>query len=207
MRIRKASIVALAVGFAVLLTGCRLVFKTPPTGEQIDRKPKVAVELTICVEPEADCPEGEGSEPTSSDEGRVLIAFRVPKGSELPDEFSSTSGEAVNEVAHNAYSRQLNKKAPRRANYRWFGFRSDEVIPYTPGAQQEATFRVRIRIPDELRVTPFKVLPVVGHEFGTGRVRCGSSVFSSEGGPETNSLCISDPPEDRMKNIKVEIRD
>ena len=207
--VKLAGAGVLLMGAAAMLTGC-VVFKTPVTGERISKK-KVEVKFKVCesdVAGEAGrCPmRGNSGEGSDEDPGRLLIGFRVPKGTGAPPEIRSSDGYPISLKRVISYKRQLNGKAPTRNNQKWFGYRSDTQMGSGETGGGEATFKVKFRIPRDYGRNNFTVRPVIGVQgLDLGApVQCGPSVFAAKTG--ANSLCIDSPSPSQMKNARIRLK-
>jgi hypothetical protein len=210
MRLSKLVAVALAfAGLAALLSGC-LVFKTPVKGKQISQK-KVQVKFKIC---ESSAPgesggcanlgnSGEGAE--SDESARPLLGFRVPKGTRLPPQIRSSQDFPIVLRRETSYKQELNAKAPKNANFKYFGYRGDLFAGGGDSRDREATFKVKMRLPKGYDRKNFKVRPVVGAQAVDtgGPVDCGPSVFDAQTG--ANAICIDSPAPGQMKNVRIKL--
>jgi hypothetical protein len=199
----------LLAGTAMILSGC-VVFKTPVTGERISKK-KVEVKFKVCesdVSGEAGrCPKtGNSGEGADEDPGRVLIGFRVPKGTGAPPLIRSSQGFPISLKKVISYKRQLNGKAPKRDNQKWYGYRSEALTGSGETGGGEATFKVKFKLPKGYGKKNFKVRPVIGVQGLDldAAVDCGPSVFAAKTG--ANSLCIDSPAPSDMKNARIPLK-
>jgi hypothetical protein len=195
------------VGAAALLSGC-VVFKTPVTGEQISKK-KVEVKFKVCesdVSGEAGrCPKtGNSGMGADEESGRVLVGFRVPKGTGAPPLIRSSDGFPIVLKRVISYKRELNGKAPKHNNQKWFGYRSDPIAGSGDTGGGEATFKVKFKIPKGYDRRNFKVRPVLGVQFQAldSPVACGPDVFDGDI-TGANSQCIDSPAPSQMKNARI----
>jgi hypothetical protein len=204
--------VAVALGFAglaLVLSGC-VVFKTPVTGERISAK-KVEVKFKACesdVAGEAGtCPKtGNAGEGADDEPGRLLIGFRVPKGTGAPPVIRSSQGFPISLKKVISYKRELNRKAPKHNNFKYFGYRSDAIRGSGDSGGPEATFKVKFRIPKHYGRQNFKVRPVLGLQGLDldAPVACGPLVFEAKTG--ANALCIDSPTPSQMKNVRIPLK-
>ena len=197
------------VGAAAMLSGC-VVFKTPVTGEQISKK-KVEVKFKVCESDLSDeagkCPKtGNSGQGTSEDSGRVLIGFRVPKGTGAPPLIRSSDGFPISLKRIVSYKRELNRKAPKHENQKYFGYRSDALVGSGDSGGGEATFKVKFKIPRGYDRHNFKVRPVIGVQGLDldAPVNCGPDAFAAKTG--ANSICIDSPPASEMKNARIPLK-
>jgi hypothetical protein len=206
MRLGKFHVVLGAAALTALLTGC-IAFKGAPTGEQIKKKPKVALSFTVCKSNGGDCPNG-NSDSTGADTITVLIGLRVPKGTKAPQQFNAKSvtesGSTANAmIRDSSFKSELNQKAPKGAKFRWFGYISEDPADTNPG-DAEADFRVKLGVPKKLVGKKFKAAATVGWtSVDPGEdVECGPDPF----GIGTNSVCIDYPSQTDLKNVKVKVK-
>jgi hypothetical protein len=200
----------LLVGAASILAGC-VVFKTPVTGERVSKK-KVEVKFKVC---ESDvpgesgrCPKtGNSGEGTDAEPGRVLIGFRVPKGTGAPPQIRSSDGFPIVLKKVISYKRQLNAKAPKHDNQKWYGYRSDVQMGSGDTGGGEATFKVKFKIPKGYDKRNFKVRPVLGVQAQAleSPVACGPDVFDGDM-TGANSQCIDSPAPSDMKNARIPLK-
>jgi hypothetical protein len=200
----------LLAGAALILSGC-VVFKTPVTGERVSKK-KVEVKFKVCesdVSGEAGrCPKtGNSGEGTDAEPGRVLIGFRVPKGTGAPPQIRSSDGFPIVLKKVISYKRQLNAKAPKHNNEKWYGYRSDVQMGSGDTGGGEATFRVKFKIPKGYGKRNFKVRPVLGVQAQAleSPVACGPDVFDGDM-TGANSQCIDAPAPSDMKNARIPLK-
>lgn len=212
---RKLLVVATGALLTLGLAGC-VVFQTPPTAAQLDLIGKIRVAFTICASntDEANnpgCPNTgntQDSAPAGSS-GQVLVAFRVPAGSQGPDAFSQTSGEALTFTRSPSYEAALEQARPAGEGRKWVGYISgvyDYTDPPDGTAARSAGFEVDFSLPDGAPFAgPFRVRPVVGARrvdeasglSASDPVSCGSRPAGGSGGSFANNdvICIDDPDE------------
>jgi hypothetical protein len=192
-------LVVAACGAAIALSGC-VVFISTPTGEKVSRK-AVRVAFSICVSGQEDgsCPD-QGNSGSTADDGRenqLLLAFRVPKGSKLPDRIEPTTAPVEGELTPDgSYRRRLTQEAPTPDGFKWAAYRSEVV---TADQEDVASFSVRIRLPDGFRGRKFKVRPVVGYfqpndEVPAGSpIVCGDALYARDDDDNGDRVCIDSP--------------
>jgi hypothetical protein len=201
MGIRRVGGVAAVALAAVIVAGCGVGFKDELAGKQVSKK-KVRVSFTLCKEDEGVC----ATWNSSGSDARVLIGFRVPKGTKPPQEFASTSGLPVHLTRNASYKGELNAKAPKGKKYKWFGYLSD-VLDLE--SEDEAAFEIRMKLPRDFDRKRFKVRPVAGFTPAENtEIDCGNDPFDpAEGGGEPNSFCIYAPREDQIgDNLKIKVK-
>jgi hypothetical protein len=116
-------------------------FDGEPTGEQVGKR-KVAVSFKLCEANNA----GECSAEGADTSVEILVGFRVPRGTRVPDSFSSSSGVPVELSRNDEYKYQLNQLAPRDLErFKWFGYRSEMFEAISPDVDR-ASFRVRMTL-------------------------------------------------------------
>ena len=219
-RVGSAALALLAA--MLLLSGC-VVFKGPIKAGQIGDKPKVAVKFTLCnsdSEPDSTCPGLGNANDAGNGTGilaaeRVLLGFRVPKGSRLPKAIRPRG--AVVEGAFKRfrpYANELNDKAPTRRGFTWFGYSA-----YPGGSDdgndsfryERARFRIVIRLPRNFDARAFKLRPVAGWWGPTDKdpqFDCGPDPFEPvEAEGDTEVICIDAPSRAAARrSIRVPIR-
>ena len=194
--------IALALA-ATLLTGC-IVFKGPIRGKQISAH-RVQVKFAICAELEetGQCyvPGDPMRGNVGETESKVLLGFRVPKGTGVPRTFESRAGAPFERSP--TYTSELTARAPSRDSQKWVGY-----IALQPNSEEngpfQARFRVRFRLPGDPG-RAFKYRPVVGAYNGEpfGDVVCGPDMYDNS--KENPTLCIANPNGDRgtRRNLKI----
>lgn len=206
---------SVGLGTALVLTGC-VAFKGEIEGEQVSKE-KVQINFELCSDgPFAGggCFSGSRAERErtkllrqrgagASEETRVLVAFKVRKGTPPRRGFSPTDYDLLFSFSE-SYSRQLNLKAPRRSTQRWFGYVSE---PLPDDAPSDANFRVRFRLADR-PTGQFNYRPVTGYLDGEpmSRIGCGRDPFTTKsfGGGATQIRCIDDPSRDETsRNLPI----
>jgi hypothetical protein len=230
MTTRRATFLGLAL-FAVagVFSGC-VVFQQPPTVKQLGKKPKVSVKFRACMsnsEMGSTCPDRGNSDDTlSSGDWRVLVGFRVPKGTKAPQSFEAGTfqtnggGTTAPVLSRDAsYKRELNQRAPRNANkFKYLGYSSEPInVTDDTGTSASALFRVKMTVPEDLVGKKFKVLPVLGvYEVSdvqpaSGPIDCGDDLYEEPDSDTsylngTYGVCIDAPSKDVFKPLKVKIK-
>jgi hypothetical protein len=187
MLVRKG--IAVGIGLAVAamaLSGC-VTFKGPIRGKQVSEH-RVQVRFAICAEDEAKggCyvpPDTRGDK-----EARVLLAFRVPKGTGVPKVFQSRAGSEFVRLA--VYTQELNARAVRRPSQKWVGFVSAQTV--SEAGPLQARFRVRFRLPDHPGDV-FKYRPAVGGYNAPPFPEHGCAPDLYDYSDENHTICIDDP--------------
>ena len=209
----RGALALVICGAVLTLSGC-VVFIGQPTGEQVSRK-AVVVEFSVCASGAEDgtCPDRGNSNQdadTDPDESQLLLAFRVPKGSELPAEITPGTSDVPGSLTRDgSYKRRLTAEAPTPRRFKWAAYRSEVV---TTNPEDVATFRVRIRLPDGFEGSRFKVRPVVGAFSPTTEVPAGSPIVCGEGlydhyvDEDGERVCIDSPDTASVEtSIKIPI--
>jgi hypothetical protein len=138
---RKLRVGALLGAAALVVAGCEPSFDGEPTGEQVGKR-KVAVSFKLCEANNA----GECSAEGADTSVEILVGFRVPRGTRVPDSFSSSSGVPVELSRNDEYKYHLNQLAPRDSKrFKWFGYRSEMFEAESPDVDR-ASFRVRMTL-------------------------------------------------------------
>ena len=214
MKVGKALGTGVALlALAVLITGC-VEFVGNPKAKQAGKKPKVDVTFKVCSAGKEDSKcAASGSGPA-----RLLVAFRVPKGTKAPKRFvpRRVNGEGEIELVRNpSYSTSLNEKAPRGKQLRWIGYSSDEVTNEELDLADTATFKVRLGVPKRLVGKRFRVTPVIGvAQIGEAQpvdapIVCADNPFDGTGnGPSATWMnCIADPESKAdLRPISVKVK-
>ena len=231
MRFAKAGAATAAVAvLAMIMSGCVVFFGTSKV-KQVGDKPKVKISFGVCVsgDPTSACPDGgnSGGNSVSPSDRRLLIGFRVPKGTKPPQTIEPTSvdfgtGGGTDETVlsrDGSYAGELNAKAPHGSKYKYVGY-SSEPFTFTDdvGTGASAQFRVRMAVKDKLVGKRFKVRPVVGNvqvssaQPADGPIDCGDDPFvgrtdfsNIEDGDYV--ICIDSPSPDAFTNLKVKIKE
>ncbi len=157
---------------------------------------------------------------------RVLMGFRVPKGTKIPNVIRSKSvnadggtGGVLKLNRDNTYASQLNRKAPHGPKFKYVGYSSQPVaVPNEAGFDSAARFKVGMKVPKSVVGKRFKVRPVLGSyqvspsQPANDPISCGPDPFDDNGGAtdyqnETWKICIDSPLKNRFRNISVKIRD
>jgi hypothetical protein len=192
---RKLWVGAVLGAAALVFAGCEPSFDGEPTGEQVGKR-KVTVDFTLCEANDAGECSAQGIDNTVS----ILVGFRVPRGTRVPDSFASSSGTPVELTRNDEYKYHLNQLAPRNAErFKWFGYRSEIFQAASPDIER-ASFRVRMTLPEGYKRKRFKVRPVVGEMFepNAKEVDCGRSAYAPGDNPRATATCIINPEEDQL---------
>jgi hypothetical protein len=227
MRLGKLAVAGLAfAALATVFAGC-VHFQSGPTVKQVGKKPKVKVKFEVCAEgsaPENPCQPASNSDEASLGAGRLLVGFRVPKGTKTPDTFRPktvagaagfTPGSSAKLHRNDLYTSELNQLAPKGPKYKWVGYQSDpirnddeEPVPFLEG-----TFKVKLGLPQDYDKKKFKVRPVIGGVADLSNPDfelpdCGSSPYElQDDGDVAEWICIDDPsPSEVETNLKVKIK-
>jgi hypothetical protein len=201
---RRAATVGVGLAMAALaLSGC-VLFKGPIKGKQVSEH-RVQVAFTICAESEdsGECFVPKPRAARGDTQPRLLMAFRVPKRTKTPDTITPLRGDGLLE-REDAYTQELNDRAPRRPGYRWFGYISS--APVSKKGPLQARFRVRFRLPRHPGKV-FKYRPVLGGYSDTPGepVDCADDLWDHDNGATGNSVCIDAPqgPRKTRKSLRI----
>jgi hypothetical protein len=205
----KRQVAAIATASVALILGGCVEFQAQPEVEQVGTKPKVAVTFTICRCEDA----------AESGTYRLLVGFRVPKGTDAPKsiepsqiETDGGTGTAATVLGRNrSYIRELNRKAPKPKGFEYVGYSSEAFdVAGEIGFQGTARFKVKLGVPKELVGKRFKVRPVAGiYEVNEDQpedapIACGKDPFKDRDGFN----CIDDPEKrNEMKDISVKVKE
>ena len=196
------------LALAVLISGC-VEFVGEPRIKQVAKKPKVDVVFKVCTsgKPNTKC----GVEALDPP-GRLLVAFRVPKGTKVPKRFKPrrVNGEGSIRLARNpSYSKSLNERLPKPKAFRWIGYSSGEVTEEQVELADTAAFRVRLGVPKRLVGKRFRVTPVIGAA-KTGEeqpIVCAADPFVPTPNDQPYVYCIDDPPSKaELKPLTVKVK-
>lgn len=204
---KKVWVMGVVGALAVVLNGC-VAFDGEIEGKQISDD-KVKIKFAVCYDGSSgsgetceDIPDNRARGPQPS-ETKVLLAFRMPKGTVAPESFEPKNLN-VEFTPHKRYSKQLDRKAPRKAGEKFFGYVSEPI----ENINSRGEFALRFGLPDK----PGKVFayrPVVGYQNGApnNKVRCESNVTQSKSKNNTTWQCVDDPSTQEVlqKNLKIEL--
>lgn len=189
------------------LAGC-VAFEGDIKGKQISEK-AVKVSFTLCDDFETGCSSGKTGtlRGDSATETRVLLAFRVPDGTEGPKKIKPKKIKGIVFKPDESFSAQMNAKAPRDKDQKWLGYRSNS--PTNQDFPDSGKFAVKLLLPKDPGKT-FKYRPTVGYQDGAAadKVKCGDPVTTNNtvDGPNgsTDFVCVDDPSEtDLEKDLKI----
>jgi hypothetical protein len=195
-----------------VLAGC-IVFKAPPKGKQIDAD-TVRVKFTVCAsssEAGSTCPDLGNVDDTANEEFNVvLLGFRVPIGTGLPDEIKPVSSDIPGVLRRTKqYGRVLNDEAPTPRGFEWVGYRS---APRLTPEQSAARFKVDMGLPPGFGASSFRFRPVVGYfapdaeHPADSPIVCGLSLFDRDVDDDGDRTCIDSPtPDETATHISVPI--
>ena len=198
----KAGTAVALAGVALGLGGC-VEFEGPIKGKQISEE-KVKIGFRICDDRTSECnPAPMEMRGPAADETRVLIAVRAPKGTDMPNNFTPKGVDVVFSGS-GSYGSELNDKAPRKDEEKWYGYRSE---PINEVAETEARFRLKLGLPRDAGKT-FKFRPVVGYQDGPPRdsVTCAEDPREPFNDGDTEIVCIDDPTKGRQLRKSIEIK-
>ncbi len=193
---------AVTLGVAAIgLTGC-VEFQGDIKGKQISDD-TVKVKFTICDDVSA-CDEPMEASRRGDNSTHVLIAFRTPKGTDMPKDFEP-KGIDITFNGSGSYTAEMNAKAPRKDNEKWHGYISEDIAGESA---TEAKFKFVLGLPNNPGNT-FKYRPVVGYQDGmpSDAVTCAEDVQDQFDDGDTDFVCVDDPetnPE-LNKSLKIEL--
>jgi hypothetical protein len=198
---RKAGSAIALAGAALALTGC-VEFQGDIKGEQIS-KDEVRVKFRICDDLTTECnPEPMEAPRRGTEETKVLLAFRVPKGTDVPKDFAPR-GIDITFSGSSSYSAEMNAKAPRKDDEKWHGYISEDI---SGESATEARFRLVFGLPNHSG-NSFKYRPAVGYVNGAPEpaVTCAEDVQDSFNDGDTSFVCVDDPEGavELGKNLKI----
>ncbi len=220
---RRLAVIALLL-LTLVLSGC-VVIIGPVTSAQQDVIGKVRVSFRICAsgvddgpqppppdetEDHPGCPDGGNNGTAGNDTVQVLLAFRVPAGTGVPDTITtdpepSPPAGGPGTFARNAgYASELQTLVPAPAGFEWVGYISTPYVHSNGDDDVPAQFSdisVDFDLPRAANggpfAGPFSVRPVVGFRGGevpaTQRVSCGDSAFGGGGPFGGGTACIDSP--------------
>jgi hypothetical protein len=205
----KLTLVALAA--VPVLAGC-VVFKSPPKGKQVDRD-TVRVTFTVCAsstDQGSSCPDlgNSGDDADDFEANVLLLGFRVPIGSRLPDKLRPVTSDVPGVVRRSRqYGRVLNDEAPTPVGFKWIGYRSPVKVT---SEQDEAKFKVDIGLPRNFRGSRFRFRPVVGYFQPDGDhpadspIVCGEALFDRVNDDDGDRTCIDSPtPDEAAAHLSI----
>jgi hypothetical protein len=211
--LRLAACAALLGSGAALSSGC-LVFKTLHSVNQVQTIGDVIVTSTVCTPSTAagsTCPRtglsgftledlmGNPSPPL-----QVLLAYRVPTGSQGPPSFTSTGQIVLSFAPNPSYAADLQRVAPAPPGQSWVGYASTSTLVFNPAlGVREATVSVEFTLPPAADGGPFpsplRYRPVVGLRGidpvsapATRPVACNSTDLSAETSLSEPTICVTD---------------
>ena len=198
----KAGAAVVLAATALGLSGC-VAFNGPIRGKQISAD-EVKVKFKLCNDVETSCNEEAMKRQRGDSETHVLLGIRAPKGTDMPKDFSPKDINVLFEGS-GSYAAELNAKAPRKDNEKWFGYISEDIADLDA---DKARFKLILGLPNYPGDT-FKFRPVVGYTNGAHEdtVVCAEDPRDPFNDPDTEFVCIDDPDEnpELKKSIKVEL--
>ena len=197
----KAGAAVALAGVALVFTGC-VEFQGQIKGKQISDD-EVKVKFTICDDVAA-CDEPREASRRGDDSTHVLIAFRTPKGTDMPKDFQPKDID-ITFNGSSSYTAEMNAKAPRKDNEKWHGYVSENIAGESA---TEAKFKLVLGLPNNPG-NQFKYRPVVGYQNGlpSDTVTCAEDVRDGFDDGDTDFVCVDDPdtnPE-LNKSLKIEL--
>ena len=180
---------AVALGIVALgLAGC-VEFEGPIDGKQIS-KDEVRIKFRICDDTTTECNPEPMEARRGTDETKVLIAIRTPKGTDMPKEFAPKGIDITFNGSH-SYTDEMNTKAPRKESQKWHGYVSEDITDETA---TEAAFKLVMGLPNDAGDS-FKFRPAVGFVDGApeSSVSCAEHVRDEFDDGDTEFVCVDDP--------------
>jgi hypothetical protein len=179
-----------AVVAAIGLTGCG-IDKADEQSRQLDVIGDVQVRTTICTSGDADRGKHACATFSHTHRGQVLVGYRIPVGSEAPDEFEDDFGR-LSFTRDESYGNWLDDSYPE-AGMHWVGF---VTAPHTQpaGTQAAVTLSPRLTLPDAGKpfAGPYRYSVVVGYRELTDPFDEGTAGFDCTGDGDT--VCASTAP-------------
>ena len=200
---RKGIAISAGLAAVLLVAGCTPKFDGKIAGKQINEN-KVQIKFKICVRASEgnECAAPAPRQARGEEDYFHLLAFRVPRGTDAPEDFSTRDGN-VDYTRNRSYGRELRDLAPTPDGTRWFGFVSDAIGEDDP---ERTRYRLRFGLQDDPGKV-FKHRPVTGFGISNGQIDCGDDAFEPSKSEDVNTVCISDPTKRRRvrKSLKIEL--
>src|SRR3954466_1680652 len=128
---RGCFVVAIAMAAALVLSGCG-IDKAGEHGRQLDLIGDVEISTTFCTSGDGDALSHTCAPFSSAYRGQVLVAYRLPEGSSIPDELTDDGG--IRHLTWSAtYTAYMRDSYPEDGSY-WAAYVSD---PYSSAAGEQ----------------------------------------------------------------------
>jgi hypothetical protein len=181
--------VTIAVAAAAALSGCG-IDKADENGRQLDVIGDVQIRTTLCTSGDLDQDARACAIYSRAHRGQVLVAYRIPDGSQAPDSFSDDRG-TLHFARSDSYGQYMEQTYPEPGMH-WTGFASQ---PHTvnAGSQGAVTLSPRLTLPGagKLFAGPYRYYVAGGYRGLAGPADDGSAAISCT---DTVTFCASTGP-------------
>jgi hypothetical protein len=191
----KPLLIATALGMMLVLSGCVVI--TGQSSQQLSTIGAVRLTTTACFSQTSGCPDKGNSNTAATGGGfQVVVGYRVPEDTSVPQAFNSTAGQALSLNRDASYSAELERLAPAGAGLKWVGYRSAALTsaPSAPTFTVSPTFALRQGPDGEPFDGPFAYRVVTGARATPSNpnasVDCGSNLAGSQASKTT---CVDSP--------------
>jgi hypothetical protein len=189
-------LLAAALGSSALLSGCVVI--AAQSSQQLNTIGAVRLSTTICFSGQPGCPDKGNTKVDARGGGyQVLLGYRLPADTSLPQMFNSVAGQPMSFSRDNSYGAELERLMPAGQGQRWVGYRSGGfgAAPSSPSFTVDPAFALRQSDTGKPFEGPFSYRVVSGARSTpqgnpNAPVNCG---FNPAGNPESATTCVDSP--------------
>ncbi len=188
-------LIATVLGSTLVLSGCVVIVSQ--SSQQLNTIGAVRITTTACFSQQSGCPNrGNSNTATTSGGFQVLVGYRIPDDTSVPQAFSTTAGQPLSLSRDASYDTELERLSPAGAGQKWVGYRSAALAtaPNSPTFTVSPTFALRQTPDGEPFSGPFDYQVVTGARTTPSNpnaaVDCGSNLAGSQA---TKTICVDSP--------------
>jgi len=196
MRRAIQPLLAAALGSSLLFSGCVVI--AAQSSQQLNTIGAVKLNTTVCFSGQSGCPDKGNTNVSASGGGyQVLVGYRLPEDTSVPQAFNSTAGQPMSFSRDNSYGAELERLLPAGESQKWVGYRSPGfgAAPSSPSFNIGPTFALRQGEGGKPFEGPFAYRVVTGARSTpqgnpNAPVNCGANPAGSQ---EQATTCVDSP--------------
>jgi hemolysin type calcium-binding protein len=194
-RAAKPLLIATALGLATALSGCVTIVSQ--SSQQLNTIGAVRLITTVCFSQQSGCPDRGNSDTAAKSGGfQVLVGYRIPEATTVPQAFNSTGGQQLAFNRDPSYGAELERLAPTGSDQKWVGYRTAGLgaTPSSPTFTVGPTFTLKQGPDGAPFAGPFAYRTVSGARVTPNNpnapVDCGSDL---RGNDPSKTTCVDSP--------------
>jgi hypothetical protein len=194
-RAAKPLLIATALGLATMLSGCVTIVSQ--SSQQLNTIGAVRLITTVCFSQQSGCPDRGNTDTQATSGGfQVMIAYRVPEDTTVPQAFSATGGQQLSFNRDLSYGAELERLLPTGTDQKWVGYRTAGLgaAPSSPTFTVGPTFTLRQGPEGEPFAGPFAYRTVSGARVTPNNANAPVDCGSNPAGNNSNKTTCVDSP-------------